>query len=111
VLQVIGERSEPGPNGGNGGGGLVAERIGQPQQMACFRPRLIQLLDVAGRAVALPGVSLAILLRGEREPALCQTKNEIAREGAPRCGVVLSLAFVPRALQELLVPPADCVRG
>jgi hypothetical protein len=79
--------------------------------MARFRPRLIQLLDVAGRAVALPGVSLAILLRGEREPALCETKDEVAREGAPRCGVVLSLAFVPRALQELLVPPADGVRG
>ena len=37
MLQVIGERSEPCPNGGNGGGGLVAERIGQPQQMARFR--------------------------------------------------------------------------
>jgi hypothetical protein len=111
VLQVIGERGESGPNGGNGGGGLVAERIDQPQQMARFRPRLIQLLDVAGRAVALPGVSLAILVRGEREPALCQTKDEVARESAPRCGVVLSLAFVPRALQELLVPPADGVRG
>ncbi len=111
MLQVIGERGESGPNGGNGGGGLVAERIDQPQQMARFRPRLIQLLDVAGRAVALPGVRLAIFVCGEREPALRQTEDEIAREGAPRCGVVLALAFVPRALQELLVPPADGVRG
>jgi hypothetical protein len=79
--------------------------------MSRFRPRLIQLLDVTGRAVALPGVRLAILVRGEREPALCQTEDEITREGAPRRRVVLSLALVPRAFQELLVPPADCVRG
>jgi len=111
VLEVVGERGESGPNRGDGRGRLVAERINQPQQMARFRARLIQLLDVAGRAVALPGISLAIFVCREREPALCQTEDEIAREGAPRCGVVLSLALVPRAFQELLVPPADGIRG
>ena len=111
MLKVVGERGESGPNGGYGGGRLVAQRVDQPEQMAGFRARLIQLLDVAGGAVALPGIGLAVLIRGEREPALCQTEDEIARECAPRRRVVLSLAFVPRALQELVVPPTDCIRG
>jgi hypothetical protein len=111
VLEVVGERSESGPNGGDGRGRLVAERIDQPQQMARIRPRLIQLLDVADRVIALPGIRLAIFVCRERKPALCQTEDEITREGAPRRRVVLSLALVPRAFQELLVPPTDCVRG
>ena len=79
--------------------------------MARFRARPVQLLDVAGGAVALPAIRLAVLIRGERESALCQAKDEVPRERAPRRRVILSLAFVPRALQELLVPPIDCTRG
>ena len=79
--------------------------------MARFRARLIQLLDVAGGAVALPGIRLAVLIRGERESALCEAEDEVARERASRRRVVLSLALVPGALQELLVPPTDCIRG
>ena len=111
MLKVVGERGESGPNGGYGGGRLVAQRVDQPEQMARFRARLIQLLDVAGGAVALPGIRLAVLIRGERESALCEAEDEVARERASCRRVVLSLALVPGALQELLVPPTDCIRG
>jgi hypothetical protein len=111
VLQEIGERGEAGANGGHCGSGVIPQRIDESGQVASLGPRLVQLLDVAGRAVALPAVGLAVILGGDDEPALGQAKHEIAGERAAGRRVVLARAFIAGAFQELLVPPGHCVCG